>query len=106
MKKVIFSILFVLTRLVSLAGHEGSEKNTTKTVVGKITDSTGESIPGAKIIIAQTGETVYADFDGNFKLTLKTDTEFSISINTLGFEVLETSSSKMSSFSDFSLKSL
>jgi hypothetical protein len=106
MKKVIFSLLFLVGSLVSFAGNEGSEKNTSKTIVGKVTDATGESIPGAKIIIAQTGETVYADFEGNFKLTLKTDTDYSISINTIGYEVLEIQSSKLSSFSDFSLKSL
>lgn len=106
MKKVLFALLLIVYSAVSFAGNEGSEKNTSKTIVGKVTDASGESIPGAKIMIAQTGETVYADLDGNFKLTLKTDTDYSISINTIGFEVLEMQSSKLTSFSDFSLKSL
>lgn len=106
MKKVLFTLFVLSLSFAGFAGHEGSEKNTTKTIVGKITDATGESIPGAKIVIPQTGETFFADFDGNFKITVKTDADYSVSINTIGYEVVEKKASQLSPFSDFSLKSL
>lgn len=106
MKKVIFTLLVLSFSFGAFAGHEGSEKNTTKTIVGKITDTKGESIPGAKIVISQTGETFFADFDGNFKITVKTDADYSVTINTIGYEVVEKKASQLSPFTDFSLKSL
>lgn len=106
MKKVLFTLLVLCFSFAGFAGHEGAEKKSTKTIVGKITDANGESIPGAKIIIPQTGETFFADFDGNFKITVKTDADYSISINTIGYEVVEKKASQLSPFSDFSLKSL
>ena len=106
MKNVVLTLLFLSFALVSFGGNEGSEKSSTKTIVGKIKGLSGESIAGAKITIVQTGETFFADLDGNFKITLKTDAEYSISINTIGYEIVETKASQLSPFSDFSLKPL
>ena len=79
---------------------------TQKTIAGKITDASGEAIAGAKIIINETGETFFADLDGNFKLSVKTDKVYSLSINTIGYQPLEVKSNTLSSFSDLSLKEL
>ena len=106
MKNTVLTLLFLCIGLVGFAGNETTEKTSTKTVMGKITDASGESIAGAKIVIVQTGETFFADFDGNFKITLKTDKEYSISINTIGYEVIEKKASHLGTFSDFSLKAL
>lgn len=106
MKQVYLTFLLLSLSFLSYAGHEGSEKTTSKTVIGKITDLAGESIPGAKLIITQTGETFFADFDGNFKITVKTDVEYTVSINTIGYEVVEKKSSELGTFSAFSLKPL
>ncbi len=110
MKKLLYILLFVSFSAASFAGNSDKEKKaiavTQKTVAGKITDVTGESIAGAKITINETGETFFADFDGNFKLSVKTDKVYSISINTVGFEPLEVKSSNLSSFSDLSLQPL
>ncbi|WP_317899256.1 carboxypeptidase-like regulatory domain-containing protein [Aurantibacillus circumpalustris] len=106
MKKLLYILLFVSFSGVSLAGNSDKEKSTTKVIAGKITDSYGESIPGAKILIPETGETFFADMDGNFKLSIKTDKEYSLKINTIGFEPLEVKATYLSAFSDLSLKSL
>ncbi|MDO9000289.1 carboxypeptidase-like regulatory domain-containing protein [Sediminibacterium sp.] len=106
MKKLIYIFLFFVLCNVSFAGNSGKEKASVKTIAGKITDVTGETIAGAKIIINETGETFFADFNGNFKLSLKTDKIYSISINTIGYQPLEIKSTSLSLFSDISLSPL
>lgn len=106
LKNLLYIFLFLGLSLHSLAGNEDKVKSTTKVVAGKITDAYGEAIPGAKISIPETGETFFADMEGNFKLSLKTDKVYSVTINTLGFEPLEVKSSHLGAFSDLSLKSL
>jgi hypothetical protein len=106
LKKLLYIFLFLSLSAVSFAGNSDKEKMTLKTVAGKITDVTGESIAGAKIIINETGETFFADLEGNFKLSLKTDKVYSISINTIGFTSLEVKSNNLSLFSELSLQPL
>ncbi len=106
LKKLLYIFLFLSFSAVSFAGNSDKEKITLKTVSGKITDVTGESIAGAKIIINETGETFFADLEGNFKLSLKTDKVYSISINTVGFASLEVKSNNLSLFSELSLQPL
>ena len=103
---MLYIFLFLSLSAVSFAGNSDKEKITLKTVYGKITDVTGESIAGAKIIINETGETFFADLEGNFKLSLKTDKVYSISINTVGFASLEVKSNNLSLFSELSLQPL
>jgi hypothetical protein len=106
LKKLLYIFLFLSLSAVSFARNSDKEKMTLKTVAGKITDVTGESIAGAKIIINETGETFFADLEGNFKLSLKTDKVYSISINTVGFASLEVKSNNLSLFSELSLQPL
>jgi hypothetical protein len=106
LKKLLYIFLFLSFSTISLAGNSDKEKMTLKTVAGKITDVTGESIAGAQIIINETGETFFADLEGNFKLSLKTDKVYSISINTVGFASLEVKSNNLSLFSELSLQPL
>lgn len=75
-------------------------------ISGKVTDTYGEAIAGAQVTVAETGETFFADFEGNFSFTVKTDKDYSITVNTLGYEPLQVKSSRLSAFSDLSLKSL
>lgn len=111
LKKLIYILLFLNFSAISFAGNSDKEKTNpvamgVKTVAGKITDVTGESIAGAKIIINETGESFFADLDGNFKLSLKTDKVYTISINTIGYKSLEVKSNNLSLFSDLSLSPL
>lgn len=106
MKKFFYIILFLGSFATSFAGNADKEKTAAKVVAGKITDAYGESVPGAKVTITETGETFFADLEGNFKLTVRTDKVYSISINTLGFAPLVLTSAELTAFSDLSLKSL
>ena len=106
LKKLIYIFLFLAFSSVSVAGNSDKEKTTVKNVAGKVTDVTGESIAGAKITINETGETFFADLEGNFKLSLKTDKVYSISITTIGYQIMEVKSSNLSVFSELSLQPL
>lgn len=88
------------------SGNNDKTKATVKTVSGKIAAVSGEQIAGAKIIVKETGESFFADLDGNFKLTLKTDKTYSIAIESIGFETLEVKSTDLHMFSDLNLKEL
>ncbi len=110
MKNLVYIVLFLSFSAVSFAGNNDKEKKsvavTQKTVAGKITDAAGESIAGAQITINETGETFFADLDGNFKLSVKTDKVYSISVNTIGYQPLEVKSNTLSYFSALSLTEL
>lgn len=106
MKKLLYILLILGLQLNAIAGNSDKEKVRKKVVAGKVVDAYGESVAGAKITIPATGEVFYSDFDGNFKFSLKTDREYAVSVNTIGYQTLELKSTQLSSFSDLSLKSL
>ncbi|MBL7931746.1 MAG: carboxypeptidase-like regulatory domain-containing protein [Bacteroidia bacterium] len=106
MKKLLYILLILGLQLSTFAGNADKEKSREKVVAGKVVDAFGESIAGAKITIPETGEVFYSDFDGHFKFSVKTDKEYSISVNTLGYKPLELKSTRLTAFSDFSLTSL
>ena len=55
-------------------------------VSGKVTDSNGEPIPGANIIVVGTTFGTSSDFDGLYKLTLDQSPPFSIQASFLGLQ--------------------
>ncbi len=91
---------------VAFPTHGDKNKTITKTISGKVTDAYGEAIPGTKIKIKETGETFFADFEGQFKLSIPSDKTFSIVLETIGFEPLELKSTELGLFSELNLKSL
>lgn len=58
----------------------------TTTVKGKISDDTGQPLPGANIIIQGTTTGTSTDFDGNYILTTDQSPPFNIIISFTGFE--------------------
>ncbi|RXJ52730.1 TonB-dependent receptor [Gelidibacter gilvus] len=56
------------------------------TVSGKITDGTGQPLPGANVIIVGTSTGTISDFDGNYSLTTSQTPPFSIQVSSVGFE--------------------
>ena len=106
MKNILYIFLFISLTTSAFAGNSDKEKLSSRVVTGRVTDAYGEAIPGAKILVPETGETFFADMDGNFKLSLKTDKDYFVTVNTLGYEPLKVKSSHLTAFSDLSLKSL
>lgn len=106
MKNLICVILFLSISFASYAGNNDKEKTNQKNISGKIADINGEAIAGAQISINETGQTFFADMDGNFKFSLKTDKVYSLSVSTIGYQPLELKSNTLSLFSDILLKPL
>ncbi len=106
MKNVILLIaLFCLTFSVT-AGNNDKGRVSLKTVAGKVTDASGEALPGARITVKETGEVFFANLEGNFSFSLKNDQVYNLSVETIGFLPKELKSSELSYFSELSLSEL
>lgn len=105
--KNILSIVFlVCLSFATLAGTGDKGKATSRTVAGKVTDQSGESVSGARITVKETGDVFFSDLEGNFNFTLKTDKVYSLSVETIGYQPKELRSSELSYFSELSLSEL
>ncbi len=58
------------------------------TVKGKVTDNTGQPIPGASVVVVGTTTGTVTDFDGNYNLSVNQTPPFSIQISSVGFDVI------------------
>jgi iron complex outermembrane recepter protein len=56
------------------------------TVKGKVTDNSGQPLPGANLIVEGTTTGTITDFDGAYILTVNQDPPFSIRVSYTGFE--------------------
>lgn len=56
------------------------------TVTGKVTDATGQPLPGANVIIVGTSTGTISDFDGNYTLNTSQTPPFSLQASSVGFE--------------------
>ena len=106
LKKFVYIFFILSLHFVAFAGNSDKEKTNSKTVAGKITDTYGDALAGTKIVVKETGETFFTDLCGNFKLSLKADQVFTISIETIGYQPKEVKTSELSLFSELSLKEL
>lgn len=106
LKKCVYIALILFLPFLAISAHGDRNKNTSKTLSGKVTDAYGEALPGAKIKVKETGETFFANFEGQFKLSLQTDKTYSLVFETIGFEPVEVKSTELGLFSELSLKSL
>ncbi len=86
MKKAILSFIFSLTTLVVLAG--GNVKATT--VQGKVIDDEGNPVTGAKVVLVDSEQEVYTDFDGLFSFENVTTTTQKIKVSYVSHEDLIT----------------
>lgn len=86
MKKAILSFIFSLTTLVVLAG--GNVKATT--VQGKVIDDEGNPVTGAKVVLVDSEQEVYTDFDGLFSFENVTTTTQKIKVSYVSHEDLFT----------------
>lgn len=95
---------------MSLAAFGNDERNAgkevTKTVIIKVTDSQGEELPGAKVVLAETGKEYVTDFNGQIQITIKTTETLTLKVNSLGYNELSLKTSELHTFNDLSLNPL
>jgi len=106
-KTLLFIITFLTLSLNTFAfDDKNSGKESSKTVLIKITNANGEEIPGAKAILAETGKEYIADFNGNIQLTIKANENITVKVQSLGFNEVSLKSTELSTFNDISLSPL
>lgn len=70
-----------------LAAHLAFAGNANNVFEGKVSDqNTGESIAGAKVVVKETGEVAYTDFDGMFSVKGLETGKYTIQVSFLGYE--------------------
>jgi hypothetical protein len=104
-------LLYIITALTLSLGAFGNDernagKEATKTVIIKVSDSQGEELPGAKVVLAETGKEYITDFKGQIQITIKTTETLTLKVNSLGYNELCLKTSELHTFNDLSLSSL
>ena len=74
------------------------------TIKGKVTDESGQPLPGANLIIVGTSTGTMTDFDGNYTLTTSQTTPFTIQVSSVGFETQTKEATTNNQVIDFILK--
>jgi len=88
------------------ADDKNGGKETSKTVLIKITDTHGEEIPGAKVVFEETGKEYIADFNGNIQLSIKTTETLTVKIQSIGYSEKIVKSTELSTYNDLVLRPL
>jgi hypothetical protein len=99
-------MIFVLNSFVAFAEFDDKVKPATKALTGRVVAESGEILPGVSLTIVETGETFFADMDGNFQLPVPTGKVYTITINTIGFFPLSVNTNEMLPFSEQVLQPL
>lgn len=104
-------LLYIITLLtLSLNTFAFNDKNTSKesskTVLIKITNNGGEEIPGAKVILAETGKEYIADFNGQIQITLEEKKTITLKVQSIGYSEISLKSNELNVFNDISLSPL
>jgi pantothenate kinase len=105
--KVLYLLVLAVTFAIApLKAGNGNDNTKVRQVSGKIVDAAGESLAGAKLVIAETGETFYADLEGKFQIKVSSEKNYTIKIHSLGYQVLELPATNLFNFDDLILKEL
>lgn len=96
--------------MLSLGAFANDERNggkeVTKTVFIKVTDSQGEELAGAKVVLAETGKEYVTDFNGQIQITIKQTETLTLKVNSLGYNEITLKTSELNTFNELSLSSL
>ncbi len=85
MKKFSLILFILCCSLCSVADNSKNDRSSKSVLSGKVVDSMGQEVAGAKVIIHETGETVYTDFNGCFKIAVNKNDKYALSIEMIGF---------------------
>lgn len=85
--------------------NNGSKENI-KTILIKVTDTSGEELAGAKVMIVETGKEFITDFNGTIQIQSKANENYTIKITSLGYQEKTIKSAELGTLNDLSLSSL
>lgn len=109
MKKLCSFLLLLLLPFWSFSDDrelKNPSNSPLRSISGKITDSYGESLPAARILIVETGEEFFANFEGRFNISLPADKGLHLKLESMGYQPLEISASELENLSELQLRSL
>jgi len=73
------------------------------TVTGKVTDTNGQPLPGANVIVVGTSTGTISDFDGNYTLNASQTPPFKIQVSSVGFDTVTKEVTSTTQTIDFKL---
>lgn len=85
------TLIILITLFLGLTSVNASNKDNSKRVLcGKVVDkTTGEVLTGVKVEVKGTGTYCYTDLNGNFVLSVSTDSKQEVEANIVGYEQLK-----------------
>lgn len=85
------TLIILITLFLGLTSVNASNKDNSKRVLcGKVVDkTTGEALTGVKVEVKGTGTYCYTDLNGNFVLSVSTDSKQEVEANIVGYEQLK-----------------
>jgi hypothetical protein len=96
--------------MLSLGAFANDERNggkeVTKTVFIKVTDSQGQELPGAKVVLAENGKEYVTDFNGQIQITIKTTETLTLKVNSIGYNEVTLKTSELNTINELSLRLL
>ncbi|MBK7309987.1 MAG: carboxypeptidase-like regulatory domain-containing protein [Sphingobacteriaceae bacterium] len=103
--------LYIITALILSFGafaidDKNGAKEASKTVFIKVTDTHGEELAGAKVVLTETGKEYIADFNGQIQITIKTTETLTLKVQSIGFNEISIKTNELSTFNDLSLTPL
>lgn len=93
-----------MVTFVSMASKPTGESIKTVSVSGSVLDNNNlEGLIGASVYIAETGETVYTDFDGNFTLNNLPVGDYTLKISMISYQEVTISNVNVSESMELNL---
>jgi hypothetical protein len=100
------ALIILLTLFLGFTAVNASNKDNSKRVLcGKVIDkTTGETLSGVRVEVKETGTFCYTDLNGNFVLSVSTDSKQEIEANIVGYEQLKLKVNDLGFNKDINLK--
>jgi hypothetical protein len=106
MKQAIIILITLFLGLTTISASNTSDKNK-KVLCGKVVDkSTGEALTGVKVGVAGTATYCYTDLNGNFFLSVSTDSKQEVEADIVGYEQVKLKTNDLGFNKDINLSPL
>jgi len=84
---MILIFVFAISNIVTFANKPTTEDVERYAISGSVVDNSNlEGLIGASILIAETGQTIYTDFDGNFELPALVSGKYTLKIAMISYQ--------------------
>jgi hypothetical protein len=86
-KNIILIFVFAISTIATFANKPTLETVERYAISGSVVDNNNlEGLIGASILIVETGQTIYTDFDGNFELPALSSGKYTLKIAMISYQ--------------------